>query len=175
MGLDQPLPVQFVLWLTLALQGDLGRSFGSGLPVLDLVKARLPATLELATAATLLTILIAIPAGVLAAVRRGRVFDQVVRACSAVLLAVPSFCIAILFILFFALLLDLLPPGGYAPLGSDPVANLRFLVLPAVALSLTNIGVMSRFVRTSMVEVLSRDYVRTARAKGLVESRVSEP
>ncbi len=172
MGLDLPLPAQFFLWLARAAQGDFGRSFASGIPVADLIRLRFPATLELAVSAVLLTILVAIPVGTLAAVRRGGPFDVIVRGFSVVGLAVPNFWIGILLIIGMALFLDWLPPGGYVSAAADPVANLRFLVLPAVTLSIPNLAVLIRFVRSAMLDVLHSDYVRTARAKGLSERAV---
>jgi peptide/nickel transport system permease protein len=167
MGLNRPLAAQFIPWIAHAIRGDLGRSYASGIPVRDLVLARLPATLELAVSAILLTILVAIPLGVGASVRQGSRFDLVLRGVSAVALAVPNFWVGILLILAFALGLGWLPPGGYVSLASAPMAHLRFLLLPAVTLSLSNLAVLSHFVRSSMIEVLHQDYVRTARAKGL--------
>jgi peptide/nickel transport system permease protein len=171
MGLDQPLPLQFAHWLARTLRGDLGRSFTSGLPVLDLVRARVPATIELATGAAVVAAAVAIPVGVIAAVRRDGLLDLLIRAASALALSVPNFWGGILLILFFSLLLGWLPPGGYAAL-TDPGANLRFLVLPMVTLSLQNIAVLGRFVRASVLDALYRDYIRTARAKGLPSSAV---
>jgi peptide/nickel transport system permease protein len=171
MGLHLPLPFQFIRWLTHTARGDLGRSFTSGLPVIDLIRGRLAATIELAVAASALAVCVAVPLGVLAAVRRGRFLDFAVRAFSAMALAVPNFWGGILLILLLSLALGWLPAGGYASV-SDLRANLRFLILPMVTLSLQNIAVLGRFVRASVLEVLYRDYIRTARAKGLRSSSV---
>lgn len=172
MGLDGPLPAQFIPWLLRVLRGELGESFTSGLPVMELIRTRLPATLELAGAAMFITLVVAFPIGVVAAVRRGGAFDVSFTTLSAIGLAVPNFWIGILLILLFALTLRWLPPGGYVALTADPLSNVRFLVMPAITLALPTIAVLGRFVRSSMLEVLQMDYVRTARSKGLREAVV---
>ncbi|MDQ6672723.1 MAG: ABC transporter permease [Chloroflexota bacterium] len=169
MGLNQPLPVQYAVWLGHAIHGDLGRSFTSKQPVTDLIAQRLPATAELALAGILLALLVSVPSGILAALHQRRLVDWLISSLSAFAIAIPNFWFGILAILLFALVLGWLPPGGYADVIRDPGAGLKFLALPAVTLALNQAAVTSRFVKASMLDVLYEDYVRTARAKGLRE------
>jgi peptide/nickel transport system permease protein len=171
-GLDQPLPVQYVIWLGNVIRGDFGVSFFTRAPVSQLIAQRAPATLELGIAGMLLTVLLGIPTGVLAAVRQRRPSDWVVSAFNGLAVAVPGFWLGILAILLFSLLLGWLPPGGRGDLVRDPMLELKFLVLPAVTLALPGAAGLSRLVKASMLEVLGDDYVRTARAKGLAQSSV---
>jgi len=167
MGLDRPLPVQYVRWLGRVLRGDLGVSYVNRFPVRDLIAMRLPATLELAAAGLLVGALIGLPTGVLAALRRGQPADYAVTALNALLMSVPNFWAGIAFILVFALGLALLPPSGRIPLATDPVRALTFLLLPAVTLGLHIGAIFSRFTRTALLEILGEPYIRTAEAKGL--------
>jgi peptide/nickel transport system permease protein len=171
-GLDQPLPVQYVIWLGNVVRGDFGVSFFTRAPVSQLIAQRAPATLELGIAGMLLTVLLGIPTGVLAAVRQRRPSDWVVSAFNGLAVAVPGFWLGILAILLFSLLLGWLPPGGRGDLVRDPMLELKFLLLPAVTLALPGAAGLSRLVKASMLEVLGDDYVRTARAKGLAQSSV---
>ena len=166
-GLDQPLPIQYAVWMSHVLRADLGKSVLSHLPVGELIFRRVPATLELTIAAMVLTMLIAMPMGILAAVYRGRRIDWAISIFNGVALAVPGFWLSILSILLFALVLGWLPPGGYVEITKDPVLGLKSLLLPSVTLALYSAAGLSRLVRASMLEVLHEDYVRTARAKGL--------
>jgi peptide/nickel transport system permease protein len=172
MGLDQPLPVQYVVWLGHIVRGDFGRSIFSKLPVSQLIGQRAPATIELAIAAELLTILIALPLGVLAAVKQRSPIDWVVSAATSVGLAVPNFWLGILLILLFAVALGWLPPGQRGDLGRDPLGELKFLALPAITLALPLAMNLSRLTKASVLEVLYEDHVRTARAKGLADATV---
>jgi peptide/nickel transport system permease protein len=172
MGLDRPLPVQYVRWLTRVLRGDLGVSYVSRYAVRDLIAARLPATLELAAAGLLVGALVGVPTGVLAAVRRGRAADYVITSLNALLLSLPNFWAGIALILVFALGLALLPPSGRIPVATDPGRALLFLLLPAVTLGLHITAIFSRFTRTALLEVLGEPYVRTAEAKGLGRAAV---
>lgn len=167
MGLDQPLPVQYAVWLVHVLRGDLGSSYTSGLPVGNLIAQRMPATLELAFAALCLALLIAIPTGIVAAIKRRGPADWLVSSFNAFAIAIPNFWLGILAILVFSLALGWLPPGGRVEMARDPVLGLKSLILPAVTLALSQAAVLSRFIKTSMLEVLYEDYIRTARAKGL--------
>jgi len=173
LGLDRSLPVQYGIWLGRVLRGDFGRSYAYRRPVGELILQRIPATVELAVAGLTLALLVAIPTGVLAAVRQGSVFDWLASTLSGFAIAVPNFWFGILAIIVFSLTLGWLPPGGMVELSRDPVAGLRFLVLPAVTLALNQAAVLSRFVKASVLEVLNEDYVRTARAKGLSEPQVT--
>lgn len=167
MGLDQPLPVQYLLWLSHVARGDLGRSILSKVPISELIAQRVPATLELACAALILTLIIALPTGIVAAVRSGGAIDWVISSLNGIAIAVPGFWLGILAIILFALVLGWLPPGGRVDFSRDPVQALKSLILPAFTLSLVTSATLSRLVRSSMLEVLYEDYITTARAKGL--------
>lgn len=167
MGLDKPFLVQYVTWLSGVLRLDFGTSNRSGLPVLDLILGRLPATLELVAAAFILSLLLAVPAGVIAALRRGSMFDRLLMIFAVGGVAVPGFWLGMTLILLFAVQLQWLPSSGYVPFFEDPVRNLRHLILPAVTLAVYLSAVFSRFLRAEMIETLRQDYIRTALAKGL--------
>src|SRR5690606_16086452 len=167
MGLDKPFLVQYVTWLSGVLRLDFGTSNRSGLPVLDLILGRLPATLELVAAAFILSLLLAVPAGVIAALRRGSMFDRLLMIFAVGGVAVPGFWLGMTLILLFAVQLQWLPSSGYVPFFEDPVRNLRHLILPAVTLAVYLLAVFSRFLRAEMIETLRQDYIRTALAKGL--------
>jgi peptide/nickel transport system permease protein len=172
MGLDRPLPVQYALWLGKVLRADLGVSYVSKYPVRDLIAARLPATLELAAAGLLVGVVVGVPTGVLAAVRRGRLADYLVTSGNAVLMSVPNFWAGIALVMVFALGWSLLPPSGRVPVVTDPGRALPFLLLPGVTLGLHIVAVFSRFTRTALLEVLGEPYIRTAHAKGLGQAAV---
>jgi peptide/nickel transport system permease protein len=172
MGLDDPLPVQYVVWLSHIARGDLGKSVFSKLPVSQLIGQRAPATIELAIAGEFLTILIALPLGVIAAVRQRTPVDYVISATTSLGLAVPNFWLGILFILLFAVGLGWLPPGQRGDLMKDPGGELKYLILPAFTLALPQAMNLSRLTKASVLEMLYEDHVRTARAKGLAQSTV---
>jgi peptide/nickel transport system permease protein len=167
MGLDQPLPVQYAVWLEHIVRGDLGKSIFSKLPVSQLIGQRVPATLELAVAGELITLLIALPLGIISAVKQRSPIDWVVSWVTSVGLAIPSFWLGILLILLFAVGLGWLPPGQRGDLARDPVGELKFLALPAFTLALPLAMNLARLTKASVLEVLYEDHVRTARAKGL--------
>jgi peptide/nickel transport system permease protein len=162
LGLDSPLPVQFVRFLLGVIHGDFGQSIRQSAPALKLVTDRLPATLQLAAAAMALAILVALPAGILAGFRRDGVFDQVAMGISLIGQSAPSFWLGIMLILVFAVQLGWLPASG--------VGGWQNLVLPAFTLSTFSMARTARLVRSGMIEVLAQDFIRTARAKGLAES-----
>lgn len=172
MGLNQPVPAQYVIWLARAVQGDLGTSILSKLPVAQLLGQRLPATLELAIAALSLTLLIALPMGIAAAVWQRSWVDWLISSVNGIAIAVPSFWLGILSIILFALVLGWLPPGGRGDFGRDPGLALKFLILPAFTLALSASSSLARLVKSAMLEVLYEDYVRTANAKGLARYQV---
>jgi peptide/nickel transport system permease protein len=172
MGLDRPLPVQYFYWLSRVARGDLGNSILSKLPISGLLAQRVPATLELAAAAMLLTLLIALPTGIFAAIRPGSAVDWLISSLNGIAIAVPGFWLGILGIILFALVLGWLPPGGRGEFGRDPVLALKFLILPAFTLALASAASVSRLVKSSMLEVLYEDYISTARAKGLAAAQV---
>ncbi len=167
LGLDQPFLVQFWTWLLRVLQGDLGVSFTSGKPVTELIFDRMPITLSLTAGATLIGLLIAVPLGVFAATRRGSWMDRVTIFGTSLGIAAPEFFIGLLLVLLIALQLGWLPATGYIPFAEDPVEWLLRLTLPSITLGLGVAAELARQVRGAMIDVLSRDYIQTARAKGL--------
>jgi peptide/nickel transport system permease protein len=166
-GLDRPLPVQYVSYLGHALTGDLGVSFRSGQPVTAIVVERMPATLSLAVAALVFALLVAFPLGVLSAVRNGSPLDHSARVFSQFGVSVPDFWMGILGIIVFSGMLGWLPPSGYTPFTEDPVDWAKHIVLPAVTVGLVTAAILTRFIRSSVLEAMSEDYVRTAEGKGL--------
>lgn len=172
LGLDRPIPVQFGLWLVRLLQGDLGRSFFFKRPVAELIAQRLGTTLTLAAAAMLVSVVIAVPLGVLAAWCRGTLVDRVVMVLVILGFSVPVFVLGYLLIWLFAVRLDWLPVQGFRPLGAGLGPFLSHLVLPCTALATVYVALIARITRASMLEVLGEDYIRTARAKGLGEGAV---
>ncbi|OLD53230.1 MAG: diguanylate cyclase [Chloroflexi bacterium 13_1_40CM_2_70_6] len=168
MGLDRPVPERYVEWLAAAVRGDLGSSLLTDEPVAQRIGERLPNTLALAGSALLLSVGAGIPIGVVQALRRGRAVDHVLSLLSAVGLAVPVFWLGIVLILVFAVSLHVLPSAGVTGVASDSLGDrLAHLVLPAVALATTILPTIVRFVRSSTIEVLDEDYIRTATSKGL--------
>ena len=166
-GLKDPIPVQYVRWAALALQGDLGRSIRTHDPVVSTVAKKLPITIELAALAVLIALAIAIPAGVLAAVRRNTAWDVLASGASLCGVSVPNFWLGIMLILFFAVRLGWLPASGFVPLWESPIANLTRMVMPAFVLGAALAAVLMRQTRNSMIGVLGADYIRTAYSKGL--------
>ncbi|MCX7379748.1 MAG: ABC transporter permease [Alphaproteobacteria bacterium] len=171
-ALDQPLPVRFLAWFGNLLQGDLGRSIQTGRPVLEMVVTALGPTLLLAGAALLVSLAIALPAGIVAATRRNRPADFAVSLVALCGLSLPSFWLGILLILGLSIAWPVFPASGYAPLLADPWAALRHLVLPAATLGVALAGASMRMTRSAMLEVLPADFIRTAHAKGLGPRRV---
>ena len=173
MGLDRPLPAQYWSWLTgIVLHGDFGDSLISGKPITGQVARRLPATLVLAFAALLIGLLIALPSGIVSALRPGGARDLGVSVLSQIGVSIPDFWLGILLILVFAQALHWLPSNGYAPPSEGLGAYLKHIILPASTAGVISGSIMARFVRSAMLEVLGNDYVRTARAKGLGAGRV---
>jgi peptide/nickel transport system permease protein len=172
LGLDQPFLVQLVSYLERAIHGDLGYSFSQNVDVLPLILSRFPATLQLALAGLFVELVIGLPLGVLAAARRGTTLDRMATVGTIVLVAAPSFWVGLLLIHYLAFVpktqlhIDLFPIGQYKPF------DLRYLVLPALTLGFAGAAYYTRLMRATMLEELHRDYVRTARAKGLTQGRV---
>jgi peptide/nickel transport system permease protein len=166
-GLDQPIVVQYVDWLSRAVTGDLGVSFRSGRPVSAVLAERLPATALLAVGSLVLGLIIALPAGIISAVRQGKAADYLANGFAQFGVSVPDFWYGILLILVFAATLNWLPPGGYVPLTEDPVQALRYLILPATTAGVVTGAILTRFVRSSVLESMNAEHVRLARAKGL--------
>ncbi|WP_346380911.1 nickel ABC transporter permease [Microbacterium sp.] len=170
-GLDQPIHIQFADWFGGLVQGDLGASLRTGRPVTEEIFERFPMTLELAIAALIVSLAIAIPAGIITATRRNSSIDMGARLVSLIGLSLPNFWLGILLILLFAVYLRWVPSGGYASFALS-WEHFQFLLLPAVTLGTSLAAVTMRMTRSSLLEVLGHDYIRTARAKGLSERAV---
>ncbi|PWR02092.1 glutathione ABC transporter permease GsiC [Meridianimarinicoccus roseus] len=171
-GLDQPVVVQYFAWLGNVLQGDLGRSIQTGRPVLAMLGDAIWPTVQLAGAAIFISLLIAIPAGILSAVRRNGAWDFGASFVALAGLSVPSFWLGVMLILAFSVTWPIFPASGYVPLFEDPAGHLRTLVLPAITLGTSLAAATMRMTRSAMLEVLSQDYIRTAWAKGLSPAAV---
>jgi peptide/nickel transport system permease protein len=167
LGLDRPLWEQFLTWMAGLARFDFGTSMWTGAPILEEIKLRFALSLQLAVMATLVAVLLAIPLGVLAAIRQDTWVDYVVRIFSIAGLATPSFWLGIMFILALLIVFKWLPPMVYTPFWVDPVQNLAQLIWPALAVGYRYSAVATRMTRSAMLEVLREDYIRTARAKGL--------
>ena len=167
--LDEPLPVRYAYWIGGVLRGDLGESVRNQQPVLDLVRQKLPVTIELAALAMLIALVIGIPAGIVSACARGSVWDTLANGFALWGISTPNFWLGILMILLFSVQLGWLPASGYVSPFEDWRANLAAMVMPAFVLGNAIAAVLMRHTRSAMLQVLSADYVRTARAKGLRE------
>lgn len=167
MGLNDPIPVQYAKWLGDILQGDPGTSLRSGKPVSEILSRALPVTLELALLAVVIATLLAVPLGVISAVRRDTGFDFASRVGGLIGLSLPSFWIATLFLLFTSKVFSWTPSIRYKSLFDDPIGNLQQMALPAFAIAIQLMAIIMRMTRATMLEVLGQDFVRTARAKGL--------
>jgi ABC-type dipeptide/oligopeptide/nickel transport system permease component len=172
LGLDQPLYIQYGIWLGHIVHGDWGRSITTHEPVATAITERLPATLELGLVALVWSLLVAIPLGTIAAVRRGSLTDQVATGITVAGVSIPNFFIGIVLIFVLSVTLRLFPFGGYVPLLQNPLESLRHVALPAIALGTAGAAINMRFTRSSMIEVLNLDYIRTAWAKGASWRRV---
>ncbi len=172
MGLDQPFVPRLLGWYGRAFQGDFGRSYYLDRTVVDAVAERIPVTLQLTGLALVIAVVLGVLAGVAAAIRQNTWIDATVMALSMLGLAVPGFLLGLLLIFFVALPTGWFPTGGHVALFTDPLGNLRSLALPAVSLGLAQAALIARMTRSSMLEVLRLDFVRTARAKGLSERNV---
>jgi peptide/nickel transport system permease protein len=166
-GLNDPIPFQYLRWVGLALRGDLGESIRTRESVVKTVATKLPITIELAFLSLLVAIGIAIPAGVLAAVRRNTVWDILTSGASLGGVSIPNFWLGIMLILFFSVRLGWLPASGFVPLWESPLENLQRMIMPAFVLGTALAAILMRQTRNSMIEVLSADYIRTAYSKGL--------
>ncbi len=167
LGLDQPLATQFVRWYANLLHGDLGRSLLLGQPVLQATLYRLPVTIGLSLYALVITLVIGLVTGVLAALRQNTWVDQAAMMFAMIGISLPNFYLGLLMIILFAVDLGWLPSGGYVPLWDNPLGWLAGMTMPAVSLALLLAGLLARITRSTMLEVLRQDYIRTARAKGL--------
>lgn len=171
MGLDQPIVKQYFTWIANALQGDLGNSYFMKEPVTESIKSHLLPTLSLAVFAQIITLIIAIPLGIAAANRRGTIADQSIMGVSLLGMSIPSFLLGLFFILLFGVKLGWLPVAGYQPLSAGFATHLKYLIMPAISLGAIQAALVARMTRTSMLEVLGSDYIKTAKAKG-VKKRV---
>ena len=167
LGFDRPLTVQYGEWLGKAFRGDLGRSLRTNQPVTEAILQRLPVTLELLVAALLISLAIAVPMGIVSAIKRNSGVDLLTTLFALVGFSLPNFWLGIILIYVFALVLRWLPPSGFVPLLASVPDNLRSLILPAVTLGTALAALVTRQLRSGMLEVLRQDYVRTAQAKGL--------
>lgn len=172
LGLDQPVLTQLLRWYGNLLQGDLGRSLLLGQPVLDATMDRLPVTLALSAYALVLTLVIGLGSGIIAALRQNTWVDQAAMLFAMIGISLPNFYLGLLMIILFAVELRWLPTGGYVPLLQDPLGWLATSTMPAISLALLLAGLLARITRSTMLEVLRQDYIRTARAKGLPRRQV---
>ncbi len=168
-GLNDPIPVQYIRWLRLALRGDLGESIRTREPVVRVVAMKLPITIQLACFSLVIAIGIAIPAGVFSALRRNTLWDLLANAVSLCGVSIPSFWLGIMLILFLSVRLHLLPASGFVSFFQDPLANLERMLMPAFVLGGSLAAVLMRQTRNSMIEVMSANYIRTAYSKGLAK------
>ena len=172
LGLDRPIPVQYADWLIHVLQGDLGRSIHQRRAVSDLLQARFPVTLELALLSVLTATIVAVPIGIYTAVRPGSIGDFIGNIVALMGVSAPNFWVALLLIILFAVQLRWLPAGGFVRISHNPVEHIERMILPVITLSTALMAVTMRLTRSSMLEVLNEDYVRTARSKGLAQRRI---
>ena len=172
LGLDQPIYVQYGKWLVRLLRGDFGRSIRNDQPVSEAIVERLPATLELGLAAFIYSVAIAIPLGALAALFRRGPLGVLASTFTFAGVSLPNFFLGLLLILLFSLTLGWLPPGQYVPFTEDPLQNLKRLILPTITLGTFSAAVNMRLIRSSLLDAIVQDYIRTARAKGLSERLV---
>lgn len=171
-GLDQPLPIRYLYWLWNVLQGDMGQSIITGRSVGDEIASRLAVTIQLTALAVAGAVLVAVPLGIASALKRESLVDYALRVLSLVGISLPNFAVGVLLILFTSRVFLWQPPPGFVNVWDDPKTALQILVMPAIALGSGLIGAISRMTRSMMLEVLGQDFMRTARAKGLPESRV---
>lgn len=172
MGLDRPVPVQFAIWIGNVLQGDLGKSVTNGQPVLELVLQRFATSAWMVLIAVGLSVLIAVPMGMIAAWRQNGTLDLTIVGLSTLLLSVPTFWLGLMILLAFGLKLGWLPVLGYVSLTDNPVQGLVYLIMPVMTLVLHEAGIIVRMARASTLDVLRLDYITHARAKGLSETAV---
>src|SRR5688572_30775687 len=172
MGLDQPLPVQYLIWLGRVLRGDLGESFINGFPVAELLMRRLAATVQLTVAALLVAVVLAFAVSLVSVMYRGRLVARLAMGWLGLSYAIPTFWLGVLLIIVFSVQFKLLPPTGYESIVENPREGWRYLLMPALTLGVYTSSVLARFLRSALLEVIGQDYIRTAQAKGLPERRV---
>jgi len=169
MGLDRPLFIQFIVWFTGILHGDLGDSLFLARPVFEALFERLPATFLLAVSAFIISVLIGVPFGIIAAAKHNTIFDRSIMLLSIIGISVPSFWLGLIFIYFFSMYIGILPTGGYVPLNENFIDGLRHLIMPALSLGIAQAALIARMTRSTMLEIIRQDYIQTARAKGVSE------
>lgn len=172
LGLDKPIPVQYWDWLERVLHGNLGTSIKTNRSVLHEIGGRLPVTLQLSLAAFIISLLIALPAGVAAAIWHNSILDRLITGVAISAVAIPDFWLGIIFILLFSVKLGWLPPSGFVSIFDNPLKAIQLLIMPAFILGWAGAGALARQTRSALLDVLGSDYIRTARAKGLANSRV---
>lgn len=172
LGLDQPIPLQYAKWLSRVLRGDLGRSIRTREPALEGLMARFPVTLHLTATAMAISLLIAVPVGILSAVRPNSIADRLGTLLAMSGIAIPDFWLGIMLIYVFSVWLKVLPPSGYVPFSQGSWPSVQSMLLPALSLGMALAAVVMRQLRSSLIEVLQQEYVIVARAKGLAEGRV---
>lgn len=172
LGLDKPIPVRYLIWLSDVMRLNLGRSMVNSQPVAVMVLEALPNTLRLAVAAMAVSVICGLALGIFSALKQNSLPDIAITAASSVALAVPSFWLGILMILLFSVKLRWLPPSGSGDPRKDFIYNLRYLVMPVISIAASNAAVFARYTRSTLIDVMSADYIRTARAKGLTERLV---
>lgn len=172
LGTDRPMVVQYLDWIGGALRGDFGISFWFRAPVMAELKERIPVTIELAVLAMLIAVVVAVPLGILSAIKPDSPLDYIARGITLVGIAVPNFLVAILMILLLLFVFNWLPAIGYVSLWDDPFKNLQQMIFPALALGFYDMAFIARVTRSSMLEVVREDFMRTARSKGLTEGVV---
>ena len=169
LGLDKPIVVQYFIWIKNVLSGDFGNSIINGYPVFKLIKIKLIATLELATSGLIVSLLISFPLGILSAIKRNSIIEKFTTIFVALGQAIPTFWLGILLVIVFSIQLRWLPPSGRIEFSQNPVIAFKLILLPALTLGVYTASVLTRFLKTSVLEILNSDYVVTARAKGLSE------
>ncbi|HET7094678.1 MAG TPA: ABC transporter permease [Thermomicrobiales bacterium] len=172
-GLDKPIYVQYFDWVGRLARGDLGTSLTTGTDIGTELTNRLPITLELTLLAILIAIVIAVPLGVVAALRHNTAVDLGLTSLGMVGLSLPNFWLGTMLVLFLSVKVQWFPPGGFIPFSDDPLGNLKSMALPAISLGVVSASVIMRMTRSSMLEVVRQDYVRTARAKGLTQGLIT--
>lgn len=172
MGLNLPIHEQYITWVTGVLQGDFGHSYFMNESVTESILSHLGPTLSLAIMAEIVALIIAIPIGIIAAYRRGTLTDQTLMIISLLGMAIPSFLLGLLFMLYFGVHLQWLPIAGYEPLSEGLWEHIRYLILPAISLGTIQAALVARMTRSSMLEVLNTNYIKTARSKGIKELKV---
>ena len=167
LGLNQPIILQYIHWVLNVLRGNLGHSLVNNMPVSQLILQRLPVTLELAVGTFIVSLVIAFPLGILAAVKKGRVADSIALFSSAMGLSIPPFWLGMMLLIAFAINVHIFPSSGYVPFWQNPLQNLLSMTLPVLATGVREAAILLRMIRSSLLEVLDQEYIRTARSKGL--------